>query len=269
MQTLCLYHAGCMDGFGSAWVVNRYAKDCEFIPVKYNDPPPDVASRDVYIVDFSYPRDVLIQMYQDANSLIVLDHHKSAQENLQGLDFARFDMNKSGCIMTWECLFPDFPSPMFLDYIQDRDLWKFELENSKAINAAMFSYPMDFEVWSHTFIGTRSLIELKEQGTAILRDRQKQIDSLVSGWAISRATIGGYDVPCLNCPRPLASDVLNILAQNEPFAAGYFDNAKNRQFELRSTDEGVDVSQIARQFGGGGHRNAAGFSVEKPNLKIG
>ncbi|WP_277343388.1 DHHA1 domain-containing protein [Pseudomonas viridiflava] len=30
---------------------------------------------------------------------------------------------------------------------------------------------------------------------------------------------------------------------------------------MRSTDEGLDVSEIAKLYGGGGHRNASGFRV--------
>ncbi|HEX4760760.1 MAG TPA: bifunctional oligoribonuclease/PAP phosphatase NrnA [Thermoleophilaceae bacterium] len=40
------------------------------------------------------------------------------------------------------------------------------------------------------------------------------------------------------------------------------DRAGVRKVSLRSTDGRVDVSKIARGFGGGGHRQAAGFSTE-------
>jgi oligoribonuclease NrnB/cAMP/cGMP phosphodiesterase (DHH superfamily) len=201
-------------------------------------------------------------MNKAARYLVVLDHHKTAKENLINLPFAHFDMNKSGAILAWEHFFDDEP-PIFLDYIQDRDLWKFELDNSREVNAALFSYPMEFEVWDE-FENIRKFQDLHDEGIAILRARQRMIDSLTGGWAIATATIGGYEVPCLNCPRPLASETLNFLAEGQPFAAGYFDSADKRLFELRSAPDGVDVSEVAKQFGGGGHKHAAGFSVEKP-----
>ena len=101
-----------------------------------------------------------------------------------------------------------------------------------------------------------------------MRDRDKLIDSLVSGWAIERINIAGYDVPCLNCPRWLASETLHILAENEPFAVSYFDSKDERTFELRSSENGIDVSEIAKQFGGGGHKHAAGFKAKKPKILI-
>lgn len=270
---ICIYHSGCMDGFGAAWVVWKkfQDKEIEFIPARYGDePPPLLAGKSVVIVDFSYPRDVLLQINEIASSLLVLDHHKTAQANCEGLDFARFNMNKSGAVMAWEWFYPGHHTPSFLRYIQDRDLWRFEMEHSKAINAAIFSYPMDFEVWNRTFAAEPLTVEplshLKSEGEAILRDRQKTIDSLTRGWAVTRLNIAGYDVPCLNCPRWLASETLNILAQDEPFAIGYFDSANERTFELRSAEDGIDVSEIAKRFGGGGHFHAAGFSGPKPPI---
>ncbi len=266
MSKLCIYHKGCLDGFAAVWVVNQCfngIEDVEFIPAKYGDDPPDVTGLNVIIVDYSYPRDVLIEMNRRATSLLVLDHHKSARKDLESLDFARFDMDKAGCIMAWEYFFSGKQPPLFLDYIQDRDLWKFELPMSREINAAMFSYPMDFEVWD-TFDSMVNLNKLACEGAAILRDRQQRIDSLTAGWAVSTETIGGYEVPCLNCPRWLASDVLHILSKGQPFAAGYFDTPEARLFELRSSEDGVDVSEVARQYGGGGHYHAAGFSMPRP-----
>jgi oligoribonuclease NrnB/cAMP/cGMP phosphodiesterase (DHH superfamily) len=268
----CIYHQECMDGFGAAWVVSKKfrGQEIEFISARYGDSPPRIfdSSDDVIIVDFSYPRDTLLKINETAYSLLVLDHHKTAQANCDGLDFAEFDINKSGVMMAWEHFFPQKNPPEFLKYIQDRDLWQWKLPYSKEINAALYSYPMDFEVWDDLqfrLFGTRGS-DLVEEGRAILRDRQKTIDSLVSGWAIERLRIGGYDVPCLNCPRWLASDVLNILAKGEPFAISYFDSADGRTFELRSTENGVDVSEIARQYGGGGHKHAAGFKMGKPKI---
>jgi oligoribonuclease NrnB/cAMP/cGMP phosphodiesterase (DHH superfamily) len=73
--------------------------------------------------------------------------------------------------------------------------------------------------------------------------------------------IAGFDIPCLNVPYTHVSEAGNIMTQGEPFAVCYFDYAEGRQFSLRSTDEGEDVSIIAKHFGGGGHRNASAFRI--------
>jgi oligoribonuclease NrnB/cAMP/cGMP phosphodiesterase (DHH superfamily) len=74
--------------------------------------------------------------------------------------------------------------------------------------------------------------------------------------------IGGHNVRVANLPYTLTSDAGNLMAQGEPFAACYWDTPNGRVFSLRSTDDGMDVSLIAKSYGGGGHRNASGF--QKP-----
>ena len=269
---LCVYHGGCPDGFGAAWVLWRHFGEhgMVFIPARYGDAPPCVTGRDIYIVDFSYDRDTLVALEAEADSILVLDHHKTNEENLKGLYFAKFDMNTSGAVMAWNYFCGNKPLPGLLAYVQDRDLWKWELDNTKDILATIYSYPFDFELWN-TFqadIELNNCEDMLNEGQAINRERDRQINSMLSGWAITRADIGGHNVPVLNCPRVIASEVLNKLAVGEPFAAAYFDSENDREWELRSVNGGVDVSQIARMYGGGGHKHAAGFKWIKPDVIV-
>lgn len=75
-------------------------------------------------------------------------------------------------------------------------------------------------------------------------------------------TIGGYKVPVANIPYTLAREIGNVMAVGQPFAATYYDGRALRHFGLWSTDAGVDVSQVARSYGGGGSEHVAGFVVE-------
>lgn len=268
---LCIYHKGCSDGFGAAWVVRKYVNHLgpdvpiKYLPATYGDEPPDVMNRDVLIVDFSYPRKMMIEMAACASRITVLDHHASAKTNLAGLGFARFDMNKSGCRMTWEYLFPGRSMPLFLQYIEDRDLWKWEMDYSKEANAAMYSYPQDFEVWD-TWEDREVFFSLFGEGRAINRARDKMLKSLTRNWMIDYCEIGGYTVPAVNCNHFFKSEAAGELAIGHPFAAIYFDSADKRNFDLRSVEGGVDVSEVARLYGGGGHKRAAGFTVNKPDI---
>lgn len=269
MSYLILYHKNCTDGTGAAHAVWEHLReqgkldDATFQTVQYGDPAPDVTSLDVYIVDFSFPRDVLLKMHEQAKSLVVIDHHKTSAADLADLPFCIFDMNKSGCILTWEYLFPKTPAPELFYYLQDRDLWRWELPESKEVSAALRSYKPFFDVWDEftTFNGVK---KLKAEGAAILRYQNQQIEMALFQKA-QMVEIGGYTVPCVNCTH-LISELGNELAKDQPFAALYFDTADKRVFSLRSTDEGVDVAEIAKIYGGGGHRNAAGFTVAKPKV---
>jgi len=274
MSPLCIYHGNCADGFTAAWVVRRAIGDgVQFHPGVYQEPPPDVEGRDVFIVDFSYKRDVLMQMAEKARSITILDHHKTAAEDLLGLPqpadwytsggmpfpglTALFDMNRSGAGLAWDYFFTS-PRPVMLNHVEDRDLWRFALRKTREIQASVFSYPYDFKAWD--FLMSADPAQLAVEGEAIERKHFKDIRELVN--VVTRDfTIGGYTVPVANLPYTLTSDAGHLLANGKPFAGCYWDTPGGRVFSLRSTEEGLDVAEIAKQYGGGGHKHASGFRV--------
>lgn len=273
---LCIYHANCADGFGAAWAVRKAFIETEFYPGVYQNPPPDVTDRDVILVDFSYKYDVLVGMMNKANSLLVLDHHKTSAEDLTKLptvsalsDFVLttvgvlFDMNRSGAGITWDFFHPTQPRPALIDHLEDRDLWRFKLPRTREIQAAVFSYPYDFAVWDRLM--ATDVAELAAEGVAIERKHFKDIDELLT--VVTRhMRIGGHVVPMANLPYTLTSDAGHKLSLDNPFAGCYWDTPDGRVFSLRSREGGFDVSEIAKQYGGGGHRHAAGFRVAFDNL---
>lgn len=269
-DNVCLYHGGfCSDGFASAYAVNEYLiysegdTQCKFIAMQYGDKIPDVTNKNVYIVDFSFPRDDIIKMHSIAKSLIVIDHHKVAEANLRGLDYCYFDMNRAGCVLTWETLFKGVkPVPTLLLYVQDRDLWKWILPKSAEVSVALRSYPLDFEIWDNLM--QSDISKLQKEGEHILRYSKMQIEDTIKG-GFQEMRIGGHIVPVINT-KHFISEIGNRLIveyPDYPFAATYFDREDGmRVFSLRSTDNHMDVSGIAKQYGGGGHRNASGFIIE-------
>lgn len=272
---ICIYHGNCADGFGAAWVVRRAfaGTDIEFHPATHGQPAPDVTGKKVIIVDFSYPLATLTEMALVAESVLVLDHHKTAQADLKDVYpagpqhkysqvvprlSALFDMNRSGAGIAWDYFFLGEPRPALINHIEDRDLWLFKLEGTREIQASLFSYPYDFDVWDALFEGGVSA--MKADGVAIERKHHKDVAELI-GVTKRRMVIGGFDVPVANLPYTLTSDAGHVMCAGEPFAACYWDTPEGRSFSLRSTDDGEDVSAIAKQYGGGGHRNASGFRV--------
>lgn len=261
MATLVIYHAGCWDGFCAAWIAHKIHPDAEFFPCNYGMEPPDVTGKDVFILDFSFKRPVLLAMKEKAKSLLVLDHHKTAQTDLEGLDFCRFDMSKSGGRMAWEHFFLGKPSPWLVDYTEDRDLWRHALPNTKEINAALRVQPLDFEEWD--WMGDHrdaALTDLTPRGCGILEYQDKLIASHVEH--AQEIEILGHRVLATECTcADITSEVAGELAKNRPFGVCWFEMGNERVYSLRSREGGVDVSEVAKQHGGGGHKNAAGFKV--------
>jgi len=290
-KPLCIYHANCADGMTAAWAVMRALGHdrVDFFPGEYQRLPPPVYDRDVILVDFSYKRHVLRDMTPLAKSILILDHHKSAQEELEGLPTAPqcyaewrarleegdnpsvaalFDMNRSGAGITWDFFHPaPLPRPALVDYVEDRDLWRFALPESREINAAVGSYELSLHQMDmlHSILsgdiscGTRH--ELVVGGRAILRKNARDLEQILST-TTRRMTIGGVQVEVANLPFSMTSDGANILANRSivGFAASYADTEKGRVFSLRSVG-GYDVSKIAEAYGGGGHAKAAGFTM--------
>jgi len=266
---------------------HRDFPDAEFVPVQYGQEPPDVTGKDVVIVDFSYRREVLLAMKAVAKSMIVLDHHKTAQQELAGLDFCTFDMNKSGGRLAWEWLCKQPCSqdeidawvarwgkwqarglsiknaPWLVDYTEDRDLWRWQLPDSREITTGLRSYPLDFAMWDNLDAADELALKiLTAEGKAILRSEAVEIANHVRR-AVT-VTIAGHAVPAVNAT-VLFSDIAGTLAMDAPFGVAWFvrDDGKV-QFSLRSRNGGVDVSEIAKSFGGGGHAAAAGFELPMP-----
>lgn len=260
-MTICIYHGNCADGFGAAWAVRKALGDIEFYAGKYQESPPDVAGKDVIMVDFSYKRPVLLEMAAKANSILILDHHKIAAEDLVDLPsnvVAKFDMTRSGAMLTWVHFFPDQAPPSLLLHIEDRDLWRFALQKTREIQANVFSYPYDFQIWDELMATEAATLAI--EGSAIERKHFKDIKELI-GATTRYMAIGGYRVRVANLPYTMSSDAGHELAKGMPFGACYWDTPNGRVLSLRSTDDGVDVSVIAKMYGGGGHRNASGFTV--------
>lgn len=269
MKPICIYHGNCADGFGAAWVFSRHAdREFDFYPGVYQDEPPDVEGRDVYMVDFSYKRNVIEAIREKCNRFVLIDHHKTALEDLAPLIEAGTiehltSLEKSGATLAWEWFYGDSERdmPQLLRHIEDRDLWRFALPFTREIQACVFSHPYDFKVWDSLMAADEAELQsFIREGQAIERKHHKDIAELV-GVVTRNMEIGGHCVPVANLPYTLTSDAGHLLAQGAPFAACYWDTPEGRVFSLRSTDNGLDVSIIAKQYGGGGHVHASGFRV--------
>lgn len=297
---LVIYHANCADGFTAAWAVHK-AMPADFHAATYGAPMPDTTGRNVILVDFCYKPELMLEMQQKARSILVLDHHKSAadelpdeprtspefltvarmetwpgsmswqrhmacvhQDECEGITFAivyaYFDMHRSGAGIAWDFFHPNSERPALVKHVEDRDLWRFALPGTREIQAAVFSHPYTFEAWD--MLASMDPAVLLNEGAAIERKHHKDVAELV---AVCRRpmTIAGHTVNVASLPHTLTSDAAGLMADAEPFAACYWDTAEHRVFSLRSNDGGIDVAAIAQAFGGGGHRNAAGFRVSR------
>jgi len=270
-MALVIYHGGCRDGFCAAWAVYRHFHTvgdiCGFHAGYYGQPPPDCTDLDVIIVDFSYSREDMERIAATARTLIVLDHHKTAREALGSLVVPRgdvvFDMNRSGAGLAWDYFIPA-PRPWVVDYIEDRDLWRHALPDSKAINAYLSVLPFEFDEWTKAAESVKPE-EAAALGAIVVKKTDQYVREVLKN--ARRVTFEGHAVPIVNARQVDISELLDQLAQGEPFAMGWWQRADGEyQYSFRSRGE-FDVSELAKKYGGGGHKNAAGFE-SKELLKL-
>lgn len=265
---LIIYHDNCMDGFAAAWIAKKKYPEAAIHAANYGEPAPIVEGLDVLIVDFSYPRMQLLQMERDAQSLRVFDHHKTAAADLEGLDFCVFDMERSGAGITWDELFPEQGEgpgarPWIVNYIEDRDLWRWRLSKSKEVNAYLSTVAKTIDAFNHVqrHVG---LGEAIDRGASI-RTRIDLYVAAMSEHAQYFAILGlGVGVPVINALPWDISELLGSLASGNDsgVAMGWFVRGDGKvQCSLRSRGD-TDVSEFAKSKGGGGHAKAAGFELK-------
>lgn len=264
-ETLVLYHGPCIDGFTAAWVAWRWlesrGRKAEYVEGCFGKPIPSVKDRRVYMLDFSCSRDDTIQMFEDAKSMLILDHHESAQKQLKGLAHTHFDMTRSGAGMAWDHFFPDDTRPWLINYVEDQDLRKYALPNSQTVNAWIGACPQTFDNWDD--LCAMGLKKALEKGKAV----ETFIDRYVLDMAneARRIEFAGFDnIPVVNAPYLCISQLVEHLSKDALFAIGWYHRGDGKyQYSLRSNGE-FDVAALASNFGGGGHRSSAGFTVDRP-----
>lgn len=290
-MTLVIYHDGCPDGLTAAWVCLKALEGLEEVVCVGASYPNErkllhLLKRyapipcSVFVVDFSFPRADVEEALAAGYGMVILDHHKTAKEDLDGLppEVATFDMGRSGAELAWDYFYPHAPRPDLVRYVADRDLWRHQLPNTREINAFILSCnpqrPNDmWDIYEALEDPDQSFMSV---GSALIEDYDRRVASLAKRFF--EVTCGGVKGVAVFAPHFYASDLGHYLVQREGTAqfALVLDISPNAEGELmcrgsfRSEDHLADVSVMAKSLGGGGHRNAAGFTVplEGRDLKV-
>lgn len=266
-NTYILYHKNCADGTASALATYQYFGDkAKYIPVQYQEDPPLIEKGStVYLVDFCYPQAILDEL-TDGREVIVLDHHKTAQNDLLGygkLSDMIFDMERSGAMITWQYFHPDKPIPKLFYYIQDRDLWQWQYEYTKPISAYLKTVGYDdFREWI-PFLDDSRFETILEKGNAIAQYQDKCVEGNLSGFYKGKLP-DGTPMWMTNCSH-LISETCNAFLQSqedvEVCCCWFVIPRGDIVFSFRSK-EGFDCSAIAKRLGGGGHPQSSGCKVK-------
>ncbi len=265
-STLVLYHDSCPDGFTAAWAVWRALGDsAEYRAMNYGQELPIAPPEEcrIILVDFTLPRAILEALIRAGMHVEVYDHHKTAQADLADLHGAKvvFDMERSGAGIAWD-EFHGGIRPRIVDYVEDRDLWRWALGYSREVSEYLFSLERTFDQWTcAAALLMADPTEAFSQGAALLRAKRQRVETVCKN--VRWLTFGEHRIPVVNTAWDF-SEIGEYLCEHFPDApAGgyYFDRADKRQWGFRSRGD-FDVSALCKQYGGGGHAAAAGFTSE-------
>lgn len=277
---LILYHGqNCPDGFASAFAAwLRRGDSATYIPMQHGPSMviPEVEGKHVVVLDFSFSASVTADLKARAASFVVLDHHASAEKELQDLPDENkvFSMQQSGCTLSWEYFLGQGGQevPLFFRYLEDKDIWRWAFKNSEEFSAGFGTIKFEMSAFKDLLDkGEAGVDEIIERGRAILEYKNSVRDSHVKRAIPCRLKAAPQFEGLIVNGSTIASEIGNAMCQQPGCQFGaiwnYEHSKKSIYVSLRSDSDEVDVSIIAKSFGGGGHKRAAGFSFAGASIE--
>ena len=267
---ICFHHKD-HDGFCSAAVVAKKYPTCDkFYPISYNNSIPwelIFPNMKVIIVDFSFKPEDLDKLLSITSDVIWIDHHKTAMEKtpLTSNELAGLRVDgTAACVLCWEYFFPNQAMPLAIQYVGDRDVWTFQygdltknfyhgLESINDVNKPAS------EFWKELLSSPELTNSLVEKGKVIREAFDK--DQLLFIKSNNFKTVfDGRVAICVN--RYLNQDlVYDVVSDPFDMIIMFYHTGKQWYYSLRSKT--IDVSEIAKKYGGGGHEGAAGIYLKE------
>ena len=270
-----LYHGDCIDGFASAFAcyyyfkINNIKRKITYIPCQHQKSPPMLDGRNVLICDFSYKYNILKQLIKSSKQLIILDHHQSAEKDLKNIPQENkvFRMDHSGAYITWAYFFGENAVPLMIKYVEDNDIWKKSMVNTRQFTSYIANIPKQFDQYEKLIDDNFVKNSVIPIGDGMMKQNDNYINDGIKKMAVNFILLENklYFVGNINTSI-LKSEIGNSFLTSNPdvnFAICYSKNEYTGEtyISLRSNNSGTDVEEIASKFGGGGHRNAAGLTV--------
>lgn len=267
-----VYHHNDLDGRCAAAIVKKYygSEPIEFIEMDYKkDVDVEVIGlgEKIVIVDFSFKPEVMKKVMEKLPDIVWIDHHKTCESYdyfSQGLNGLRDLTNKglSGCELTWKYFYPNTAIPEAVCLIGDYDSWRLSSSNSlkfyeavKVIDNNPLSKEWDLLL---SYEAASKVGELLKIGDSIINYRDNYCKSIMSMFGFE-TEIEGIKAYATNFYQFGSPGFVDNFKKYPICLAFIFDGKK---FTVSLYSETVDVSEIAKKFGGGGHKGAAGFVCE-------
>ncbi len=272
-EIVVIYHAQCRDGFGAAYAAwKKFGDTASYIPLRnQTDLTLEIKNKIIYVLDYSFSEEKYLELRDNNKSIVVIDHHQSAEEVVSKYPENIFDQGHSGAVLSWMYFHPATPVPSLLFYVEDHDLWQFKLPHNREFNSAMKDHSTTFTSWDELIVKLEDetfFNDFIKTGAIISKFEDKLVDDLLQ--YRERAIFEGHEIWVLNVSRTYRSILghklatLNKEAGGVPLSIVYYHHLGEVSLSLRSEDD-IDVAEIAKKYGGGGHKYSAGIKIESFN----
>lgn len=260
-----IYHAHCQDGFGSAFAAwKKFGDNASYITSLYRTEPPEgLVNKEIYIVDFSYPKEVLLDLESKNKRLVVIDHHFSAKEAVESVKEHIFSLDHAASYLSWE-YFVGGGVPELIKLLEIIDTAKDKSGYDVYSTTYILSRPFTFSAYEELlkdFEDTNRTSKVKELGKV----QHEYVDSIIESiiYEPDMVEFEGHIIPAVNMSLPINEKsiaIAKLYTRYPPFAMSYrFDNGLLK-VSLRG-DGTIDLLPFAEKYGGGGHKSSCGFVI--------
>jgi oligoribonuclease NrnB/cAMP/cGMP phosphodiesterase (DHH superfamily) len=262
-KIIVIYHGNCPDGFGGAWAAwTKFKNKAAYIPATDRLALPfEIKNKEVYLIDYTYEPELVSQLISDNLRVTAIDHHVSQEASTRLTQDHLYAVDHSAAPLAWQYFHGAKKLPMLLKYIEDRDIWKWKLPYAEEILTLVDLAPFDFNAWNKIAAELENTAKRKEyikNGKLLLSFQQSLIQKLLPSAEL--VLFEGKKIWAINAPYYFSSNLGHDLAlKTKSMAIVWNESAGRIRVSLRSTGK-TDVSRTAKKYGGGGHKNASGFS---------
>jgi uncharacterized protein len=280
MRTIFIYHKGDLDGQACAAIARAANAEYELVPAEYGDdlhPLLIGATKAMHLImaDFSLPFEQMLELGWKTN-LTLIDHHWGIIKQCldyaskQPLPFTTFlgdeANSKAACELVWEYFFQNQPIPMTIKLLSAWDTWhhdRFPDVGAFQMGARYYLPTIDNPNWrdiTHPRTPDTVPFDYIRTGTVLQTWMQNSGTSRVKDYGFD-ITFEGYKTKVVNTTSK-GSQMFDEVCDESYVLRMVFCMLPNRiwKFSIYTTRPEIDVSVIAKKYGGGGHKQAAGFT---------
>lgn len=266
---IILYHND-LDGFGAAWAAwKKFGNKADYISIQYKSEkdllPKGLKNKELYLVDLCFDGDTMKRLLSENKKVVVIDHHIGRKDEVKISTDYLFNIDNSAAVLSWKYFHSKKKIPRLLKVIEDMDIWKFKLPFTRELLVSLDNRNFNFLKWNkivNDFENAQKRKKYIDEGRAIVK-YQNNLIKKIFGYG-EKAIFEGHQIFAVNSPI-LESEIGNYISEKKKII-GLVWSYRNGLFKgsLRNNGE-INLSELAKKYGGGGHMSAAGFTF---NAKI-